>query len=48
MSVEAKVDIDWHLAATVDAALPGVSTDFELTWGWGASTEQDPERPRPA
>lgn len=45
VSLEAKVDIDWHLAASVDAALPGVSTDFTLTWGWGASTSKDPKNP---
>jgi Ca2+-binding RTX toxin-like protein len=42
VSVGAKVDINWHLAATVDSALPGVSTDFKLTWGWGASTGTSP------
>lgn len=41
-SVTAKVDIDWHLAASVTAALPGVSADFRLTWGWGASTSTTP------
>ncbi len=45
VSVEANVDIDWHLAASVDAALPGVSTDFKLTWGWGASTSKVPSNP---
>ena len=45
VSVEADVDIDWHLAASVDAALPGVSTDFVLTWGWGASTSKTPSNP---
>ena len=50
VSVEARVDIDWHLAATVDAAMPGVSTDFKLTWGWGAQHEEGktPQQPRPA
>ncbi len=35
-TLNANVDIDWHLAATVGsgAALPGISTDFALTWGW--------------
>jgi Ca2+-binding RTX toxin-like protein len=42
VSVNAKVNIDWHLAASADAALPGVSTDFKLTWAWGASTGTDP------
>ncbi|MCW2753904.1 MAG: hypothetical protein JWQ32_1315 [Marmoricola sp.] len=42
VSVEAKVDIDWHLAASVDAALPGVSTDFKLGWAWGANTGKTP------
>ncbi|MBB6625724.1 hypothetical protein H5V45_00190 [Nocardioides sp. KIGAM211] len=40
VSVDAKVDIDWHLKATADAALPGVATDFRLTWGWGAASGQ--------
>lgn len=44
-SVEANVDIDWHLAASVDSALPGISTDFKLTWGWGASTSKSPSNP---
>ncbi|WP_182376589.1 calcium-binding protein [Nocardioides sp. WS12] len=38
VSIKAKVDINWHLKASVDAAMPGVSTDFRLTWGWGASS----------
>ncbi|MBO9522222.1 MAG: hypothetical protein J7518_11850 [Nocardioidaceae bacterium] len=42
VSIGAKVDIDWHLAGAVDAALPGVSTDFKLTWAWGASTGTTP------
>jgi Ca2+-binding RTX toxin-like protein len=42
VSVGAKVDINWHLAATVDAALPGVATDFRLTWAWGANTGKTP------
>ena len=42
VSVGAKVDINWHLAATVDAALPGVATDFKLTWAWGANTGKTP------
>jgi Ca2+-binding RTX toxin-like protein len=45
VSVEAKVDLNWHLAASVDSALPGVSTDFRLTWGWGASTSKTPSNP---
>jgi Ca2+-binding RTX toxin-like protein len=45
VSVEANVDVDWHLAASVDAALPGISTDFKLTWGWGASTSRSPSNP---
>ena len=40
VSVDAQVDIDWHLEASADAALPGVSTDFKLTWGWGARSGQ--------
>ncbi len=42
VSVNAKVDIDWHLAATADAAMPGISTDFKLTWAWGKSTDPTP------
>ena len=38
VSLKAKVDINWHLKATADAALPGISTNFRLTWGWGASS----------
>ena len=38
VSVNAKVDINWHLQASVDSALPGVGTDFRLTWAWGATT----------
>ena len=36
------LDIDWHLEANADAARPGISTDFLLTWKWGASTGDDP------
>ncbi|MFZ1800959.1 MAG: hypothetical protein WAU24_13920, partial [Chitinophagaceae bacterium] len=43
VSVTAKVNLDWHLAASVDAAMPGVSTDFLLTWAWGASTSNNPK-----
>ncbi|TNM39689.1 calcium-binding protein [Nocardioides albidus] len=42
VSLAAKVDIDWHLAASVDAALPGVSADFKLTWAWGAGSGNTP------
>ena len=35
VTVRAQVDINWHLAASADAALPGISTDFRLTWAWG-------------
>ena len=38
VSVNATVNIDWHLEAAADAALPGVSTDFLLTWKWGAAS----------
>lgn len=41
VSVKAKVDIDWHLQGAVDAALPGIGTDFKLTWTWGADTAPD-------
>ena len=40
VSVNADVNIDWHLEAAADAALPGVETDFKLTWGWGAKSGQ--------
>ena len=32
----AKVDIDWHLAARpgTGSAMPGISTDFLMTWEW--------------
>ena len=42
VSVDAKVDIDWHLDAKADAALPGIATDFRLTWAWGKSTWNAP------
>lgn len=42
VSVDAKVDVDWHLAAKADAALPGISTDFRLTWGWGKQSGPTP------
>ena len=42
VSVDAKVDIDWHLDAKADAALPGIATDFRLTWAWGKSTGTPP------
>ena len=45
VSIDAQVDIDWHLEASADAALPGVSTDFKLTWGWGAMSGQPPGTP---
>ncbi|MCX6399965.1 MAG: calcium-binding protein [Propionibacteriales bacterium] len=45
VSIKAKVDINWHLKATVDAAMPGVSTDFRLTWGWGVSAGGPPVKP---
>lgn len=41
VSVKAKVDIDWHLQGAVDAALPGIGTDFKLTWAWGEDTAPD-------
>ena len=42
VTVKAQVDINWHLAATADAALPGVSTNFRLTWGWGLTSGPPP------
>ena len=48
VSVNAKVDINWHLAATADAALPGISTDFRLTWDWGDRRRGQPPAPRRA
>lgn len=45
VSIKANVDINWHLKATVDAAMPGVSTDFRLTWGWGLSAGGPPVKP---
>jgi Ca2+-binding RTX toxin-like protein len=35
------VDVDWHLAASVDSALPGITTDFLLTWGWSSDAPED-------
>ncbi|GAB3658904.1 hypothetical protein GCM10027596_15790 [Nocardioides korecus] len=40
VSVDAKVDVDWHLEGTADAALPGISTNLRLLWGWGARSGQ--------
>jgi Ca2+-binding RTX toxin-like protein len=45
VSVNAKVNIDWHLEATADAAMPGVSTDFKLVWAWGATSAATPPKP---
>ena len=42
VTVRAQVDINWHLAAAADAALPGVSTDFRLTWAWGLTSGPPP------
>ena len=42
VSVDAKVDIDWHLDAKADAALPGIATDFRLTWAWGKQHRHAP------
>ena len=36
------MDINWHLAASASAALPGISTDFRLTWAWGLTTGPPP------
>ncbi|WP_165354482.1 calcium-binding protein [Nocardioides glacieisoli] len=47
VSVSATVNVDWHLEAGADAALPGVGTDFLLTWKWAASTGDD-GKPVPA
>ncbi len=45
VSVNAKVDINWHLKASATAALPGVSTDFRLTWSWGTTSATPPTTP---
>lgn len=37
----ANIDLDWHLAAQVDSALPGISTNFRLTWGWTSDAPGD-------
>ena len=42
VSVDAKVDINWHLEAAADAALPGIGADFRLIWSWGKSTDATP------
>ena len=42
VTVKAKVDINWHLAASANAALPGIATDFRLTWAWGLSSGPPP------
>ncbi len=34
VTVSATVDIDWALRATASSALPGISADFMLAWGW--------------
>ena len=45
VTVRAQVDINWHLAAGADAALPGISTDFRLTWAWGLPRVRPRRRP---
>jgi Ca2+-binding RTX toxin-like protein len=42
VTVRAQVDINWHLAARASAALPGISTDFRLTWEWGLKSGPPP------
>ena len=42
VTVRAQVDINWHLAASASAALPGISTDFRLTWAWGLTSGPPP------
>ena len=42
VTVKAQVDINWHLAASASAALPGISTDFRLTWAWGLTSAPPP------
>ena len=39
----ANVDLDWHLAARpgTGSALPGISTNFHLTWGWTSDAPGD-------
>ncbi len=34
VTVSATVDIDWNVEATASSALPGISADFVLSWGW--------------
>ena len=34
VTVSATIDIDWALRATASSALPGISADFKLDWGW--------------
>jgi hypothetical protein len=39
----ANVNLDWHLAARpgTGSALPGISTNFKLTWGWTSDAPGD-------
>jgi Ca2+-binding RTX toxin-like protein len=41
--VTANVDLDWHLAARpgTGSALPGISTNFLLTWAWTSDSPSD-------
>lgn len=41
VKLSADVDIDWALRATVGSGLPGISTDFILTWGWTSDAPTD-------
>ncbi len=37
--LNATVDIDWKLKATVTSALPGIGADFKLHWAWASNAD---------
>lgn len=39
--LNAAVDIDWNLKATVSSALPGIGADFLLGWSWSSNAAPD-------
>lgn len=41
VSLSGGVDVDVHLAAGADSALPGIETDFLLTWQWTSAAPSD-------
>lgn len=41
VSLSGGVDVDVHLAAGADSALPGIETDFLLTWQWTSEAPSD-------